>query len=336
MSAVLPKIIAPSGLPYIVDAKPKLDISRLPSIWQIPSEIEWLINGIIPRRSVNLISADSGTGKTWLAYAIAGAVARGTNFIGQTVNGPTPVLYLDGENPAFVAKRNLTDLGIGETDQLRVWGGWNEEAPPGPNDDRIIRYAEDAKPLLIWDSLVEFAEGDEQSSTEMRGFMKHFRALAHSGATVIVLHHTGKSQGAQKYRGSSDIKASVDMAYLVTGSPKDGKLHRLTMDPFKSRIAPGLKFAMEFQEGQGFTGIATPGEVPRPDAKAVIDRIVLDKPGLNGGQIVERARDQGISKHKAEEILKLPCYRIEKRKGNEKLYFISEPGPSPDLPDPAV
>ena len=47
--------------------------------------IEWLIDGIIPLGSVTLISGESGVGKTWLAYAIAGAVARGESFAGLKV-----------------------------------------------------------------------------------------------------------------------------------------------------------------------------------------------------------------------------------------------------------
>ena len=52
------------------------DIAQLPSIWTLEQPIEWLIDGIIPLGSITLLSGESGGGKTWLAYAIAGAVAR--------------------------------------------------------------------------------------------------------------------------------------------------------------------------------------------------------------------------------------------------------------------
>jgi hypothetical protein len=98
-------------------------IAQLPSIWTLEQPIEWLIDGIIPLGSVNLITSESGTGKTWVAYAIAGAVARGEGFAGHAVK-QRPVLYLDGENPLCVAKQRLFDLGIPETNGLQVWGGW--------------------------------------------------------------------------------------------------------------------------------------------------------------------------------------------------------------------
>src|ERR1051326_4434262 len=227
-------------------------IADLKPIWDIDASIEWLIQDVIPRGSVTLISAESGTGKTWLAYAIAGAVACGNDFAGLKVSVAIPVLYVDGENPVVVVQRDLHDLGIGRTDHLHIWGGWSDSPPPGPNDECIQQFARETKGLIIFDSLVQFHTGDEQSSTETRRFMNYFRELANLGATVIVLHHTGKSGTSKVYRGSSDIQASVDTAYVVTGHPRNGKLHRLNVNHFKSRIAPGQDFEFEFEQGRGF------------------------------------------------------------------------------------
>jgi archaellum biogenesis ATPase FlaH len=323
VSAAPVRLVDPAGHPYAALNEPTLQIGDLPSVWQMDAKEEWLVDGMIPRRSVNLISAESGTGKTWLAYALAGAVAHGASFIGQKVQ-QTPVLYLDGENPLRVVQRNLRDLGIKETPELNIWAGWNVESPPAPDDPRIISFAREFQPLLIWDSLVEFAKCDEQSSNEVRAFMKKFRHLAHDGATVIVLHHTGKSQGSKQYRGSSDIKASVDMAYVVTGSDKQGKLHRLTMTPFKSRIAPGQTFAMEFREGRGFVGIDAPKQAAKPDPVEIVRRIVIDHPKTNATRIKELAKPLGVSKGKVDEILGSEEFFFEPGKGAEKLYWVEE------------
>jgi hypothetical protein len=190
------------------------DIAQLPSIWRLEQNIEWLIDRLIPLGSVNLITSESGTGKTWVAYAIAGAVARGEDFAGRAVK-QRPVLYLDGENPLGLVKQRLFDLGIPETNGLRVWGGWVGDAPHGPDSALLREFVRQHRPLLIWDSLIDFHDGDEQSASETRRFMKHFRALANLGATILILHHTGKTITSQDYRGSSDIKAAVDMAYVL-------------------------------------------------------------------------------------------------------------------------
>src|SRR5439155_16662290 len=125
------------------------------------------------------------------------------------------VLYVDGENPLYVVKQRLFDLGICPTPELTVWGGWNEWPPGGPDSHLVVEFARQHKGLIIYDSLIEFHSGSEQSSTETRAFMRQFRALANLGATVIVLHNAGKADTAKLYRGSSDIKAAVDTAYLL-------------------------------------------------------------------------------------------------------------------------
>ena len=192
--APIEAIPAPPANP-VVEIRPPdkiTNIAQLPSIWTLEQPIEWLIDGIIPLGSITLLSGESGGGKTWLAYAIAGAVARGEGFAGRNVK-QRPVLYLDGENPLCVAKARLFDLGILETNGLRVWGGWVCDPPPGPDSAIIRDFVQQQKPLLVWDSLIDFHDGDEQSASETRAFMKHFRALANLGATVLVLHHTGKT-----------------------------------------------------------------------------------------------------------------------------------------------
>jgi hypothetical protein len=276
---------------------------------------------MLPLGSVTLLSAASGTGKTWVAYAIAGAVARGTPFLGREVR-QRPVLYLDGENPLAIVQRNLEGLGVAETPTLQVWGGWNDAPASAPPHGEILEFARQHEPLLIWDSLVEFHPGDEQSSTETRKFMKHFRALAHAGATVLVLHHTGKTAGSKEYRGSSDIAAAVDMAYKLEGQPKDRGLYRLIMRNFKSRFAQGRDFGMEFQAGRGFQAIEVVQQAARLSADAVVAEIISAEPGLNGQQIKARAKERGVGKRAVERALaKLPS---RSGKGKEKLYFPPE------------
>src|SRR6516225_6203739 len=99
-----------------------LKISDLPSIWDFQANLSWLIEDFIPSETVNLLSAESGTGKSWVAYSIAGVVANGQPFAGLTVQ-KCPVVYFDGENPAAVVKDRLNALGIPQTPELHVWGG---------------------------------------------------------------------------------------------------------------------------------------------------------------------------------------------------------------------
>ena len=71
---------------------------------------------------------------------------------------------------------------------------------------------------MIVDSFIRFHAADENSATEMGRVMTDLRALANAGATVVLQHHKPKAEGTQ-YRGSSDIKAGVDVAFAVAIQP---------------------------------------------------------------------------------------------------------------------
>ena len=300
-----------------------IDIAQLPSIWALEANIEWLIDGVIPIGSLNLITSESGVGKTWLAYAIAGAVARGEAFAGHKVQ-QRPVVYLDGENPLCVAKKRLLDLGIAETPDLHVWGGWLGDPPPGPDSPPLEKYAYHHQPLLVWDSLVNFHNGEEQSATDTRKFMNYFRALAHFGATIIVLHHTGKTTTSQEYRGSRDIKAAVDMAYHLESefSLNEG-IHLLTLRNFKGRFAPRKSFGPEFVKGTGFVAHELPTQRTARDAMQTVIEIVKAHPRSNQSQIVTLAQQAGIDKHQVENCLKDGAFNRERGNRNEWLYTLA-------------
>jgi hypothetical protein len=357
MSAGPERLVAPVGQPSVVPVTPWTpitpafpasdpditDVFDLPSVWELDDRVDWLIDRMLPLRSVNLLTAESGTGKTWLAYALAGAVAHGKDFIGRKTEY-RPVLYLDGENPLAIVKRNLEELGIPQTKDLRVWGGWNTTPPHGPDSKTIEAFAANCGGLLIWDSLVEFHSGDEQSSTETREFMKHFRRLAHLGATILILHHTGKSGTSKQYRGSTDIKAAVDTAYFLEGHPLEKTLHRLELKNFKSRFAPGIDFGMEFISKQGFVPFALAKE--KVDGNRVITDILMEHPGSNASEVVAFAKGR-IGKNKVNELLAKGKWDRDAGKGNSVLYYVprdpvevlaepvvSDPDRLPDFPTP--
>jgi len=327
----LAAVAAPAEAAPRVSATKITDISQLPSIWHLEETAEWLIEEVIPVGSVNLITAESGTGKTWVAYAIAGAVAREESFAGRAVR-QRPVLYLDGENPLCVAKQRLRDLGISEIPNLRVWGGWVEDPPPGPDSNLLGEFVRRHQPLLIWDSLVQFHDGEEQSASETRAFMKHFRAPAHLGATIIILHHTGKTSTSQQYRSSSDIKAAVDMAYVLeTESTRMGGIHRLTVRNFKARYAPGKNLGLEFVHRRDFVACDVPEKDAAADPMQIVTEIVTANPGSNQSQIVEMARRSGVSKHQAEKCLRDGSFERQRDNRNEWLYTLNQ---IPNLPVP--
>jgi hypothetical protein len=238
---------------------------------------------------------------------------------------------LDGENPLYTVKQRLFDLGIRETHDLSVWGGWNVSPPQGPQSRPVIDFARQCRPLIIFDSLIEFHPGSEQSSTETRAFMKHFRALANLGATVIILHHTGKAESSRVYRGSSDIKAAVDTAYLLAKAPDapEHTLGLLSLTCFKGRLAPGQNFGMEFRQGQGF--VARNAFERTRTTTEVVKEIISTHPSINQKKVIEIGRTQGCGKRQLEDCLKTGRWQRDRGANNSILYSL--PADAPDQED---
>ena len=299
-------------------------VAALPNVWQADAHVEWTVQDMFPAASVNLLSAESGTGKTWLAYGIAGAVSRGEPFVGLSVK-KTPVLYMDGENPLGVVKERLSSLAIPETSDLYLWGGWNTNHPPfGPSDPKAEQFARATKGFMIFDSLVEFHSGDESNATETRKYMRCFRNLANLGATVLILHNTGKASSAKKYRGSSDIKAAVDTAYTVEkvtgalGTASTG-LQRLKIGNFKSRFALGKDFSVEFVAGEGFRNADEIVIKEMKEKSNVLESLLTEEP-INGTVFKQKAKEMNISREAAKFLQTWP-HQKPGTKPNEKVYY---------------
>jgi predicted ATP-dependent serine protease len=301
------EVIAAADLPDIVETpaastRALTDLTNLPSVWGLEARLDWCVADMIAQGSVTLICSESGVGKTWLGYYIAGCVAHGWPVASREVR-QSKVLYVDGENPLYVVKQRLNDLGIQETSELHIWGGWYANPPEGPDSQLVTDFARKHKPLIIFDSLIEFHPGSEQSSTETRAFMRYFRALANLGATVIVLHHSGKAETAKIYRGSSDIKAAVDTAYQLDSAVKDAnRLGQLSLKCFKGRLVPGQNFGLQFREREGFVACEVPAATKT--ITEVIAEILRTNPNSNQSEIVRQAQARGSRRRDIELCLK--------------------------------
>ncbi len=274
-------------------------VESLPSIFAREcAPVSWLVADIIPEAAVTMIAGDAGVGKSTLALALAGAVAHGGCILGREAR-PRKVLYLDRENPLAVVKERLARLRIEPTDDLLVWGLWDEPTTGGPESPSVIRFARDYTPLIVVDSLVAFHSGSEQDATETRAHMQHYRRLAAAGGSVVVLHHTGKSETSRDYRGSSDIKAAVDLAFTLEaeGDGSDG-LSSLRLRAVKNRLAMLRTIRLAYTDG-----IFTEAGGAAPSNREVIERIIGPNPGMSAGDIEVLAAGAGVTRSRARAIL---------------------------------
>lgn len=175
---------------------------------------EWHIKGVLPKADLIVLYGQSGSGKSFVALDMIGAVARGTQWQGCRVK-KAKVVLIAAEGAGGVGKRirayckhsglNEAHLDIGV---IRV--------PPSVIEDVDVQELVNAltavgADIFVIDTLAQVTAGaNENSSEDMGKAIRNIRLITEAtGATALVVHHAGKdaTRGA---RGWSGIRAAAD------------------------------------------------------------------------------------------------------------------------------
>ena len=207
---------------------------------------EYLIKGILPRRSIGLLVGDSGLGKSPLTYQAGICIAAGVPFLGrETTQGN--VVIADFENGLGDIDELMEHLGqhlgLAElpNERLSLWTLSDCDSRYGKPGHTLLDMLRDTRPdLVIIDSLASFMPGAEDSNPAANEMLKGFRALARDcGTTTIYVHHRrkqsrkpGESAGPledanlrswfQDARGASALINGVDVRLGVDPSEMSG------------------------------------------------------------------------------------------------------------------
>ena len=312
------------SLDEIEAEKKPFSIEDLPPVWGLDVKVDWLIDGLVPFGAITLLTGESGVGKSTLALLMAGATVHGTSFLGRKA-ARTPALYVDGENPVSTVRERLERLQIAANPDLHIWGGWNDPGPIGPKAESIVLWARKREALIIFDSLIQFHPGSEQDSSETRKYFSNYRHLANQGAAVVVLHHTGKGENSKQYRGSSDIKASVDQAYCLEAvCEAEGGSQALSLVPFKCRMAEVHPIRLDFRGGTFHLAKGA-----SRTNQEIIEQIVGSNPDRTGREVISLASSAGVAKNRSEAVLmegaKDGWLVVTRGPKNSKLYRLRGP-----------
>jgi AAA domain len=293
------------GVAMDFDAAPTRQIAdKIRGFDQIPDimtmeipPIEYLVDGMIARKTITLWTGTDGTAKTYLAQKMAIAVAMGGEFLGRRCQR-APVLYLDYENPGFAVRERLDLMSGGPIVGLKVWGTWLEQQPPQIGNELLLTIAKDTKPLIIVDPF-RYAHGaEENDSTEMMGVMQCLRYCAAAGGAVVALHHPAKTEGSTG-RGSTAIKGAVDVAFLQEMSDETGLI---TLACVKNRFGErhNVTIRPDYEEGT-FTVTDSAQFAKRSADQEVLRKIIEENPGLTQNSVFDRS---GMMKARVGRLLK--------------------------------
>jgi len=191
--------------------KPEL-INATDLILKHTIEPEYFIDDLIPKGAVVSITAPPGLFKTWTALYLSTCLSTGMSFLSHETIKST-VIYINRENPSNLLSHRLRLIGY-TTDNLKFWNYDMKIPPPDIYDISAYKSLTDGNSLLVFDSLIRFHNGDENSSSEMSKVFYKLRELTIKGDSVLIIHHRGKSEDSE-YRGSSEIKAGIDVSYTI-------------------------------------------------------------------------------------------------------------------------
>ena len=188
-------------------------------------EINYLIKGWLPAEAFGVVYGPSGCGKSFFVLCLAIHIALGREWNGCKVE-QAPVLYVAGEGGVGVPQRikALADEhngGEGMPDLYRLdhpvlMDGDESELASllGAINEKCSEVDRDFG-LVILDTVARCMAGDENSNTDMNGFIRACcEVTASTGATVLLVHHTGKGD-QETARGASALRAACDYEYLV-------------------------------------------------------------------------------------------------------------------------
>ena len=235
LAGIVRELVGPEAVPASARAVRRLKDVPHPSSMP-PVACHWLVDGMIPSGGITLLTGRGGIGKSFVVLDLIRAVIGGESWLGRRVSKVPEVVLLDRENPLSVAQTRLQRFDMERVEGLRWIGTWLDWGVDIGGEELMASAKSGA--LIVVDSLSAWYTGDsENDSVQVRGWFGKLRRLASAGASIVVIHHSGKGDAGKNYRGSSDVLASVDAGYLLESDGEGEAMQNLKLSCFKLRAA---------------------------------------------------------------------------------------------------
>lgn len=184
---------------------------------------QWLVEGLVPQKTVTLFSGDGGTGKSLLALQLAVAVTAETDWIGNTASTGRAI-FLSAEDDDDELHRRLDDILTAEGRDYDDLSGLTLRSLAG--EDALLavetqialmqsalfeeldkRAAEDAPALIVIDTLADVYPANENDRAKVRQFVGILRGLAIKRKCAVLLLGHPSLTGLQSGSGTSGSTA---------------------------------------------------------------------------------------------------------------------------------
>jgi putative DNA primase/helicase len=207
---------------------------------------EMLLDPILPERSLAMLYAPRGLGKSWLALSMGLAVASGQPILRWSVQRQRNVLYVDGEMPLVSLQERLKAIAVPfgtdiPNDGFRILaadqidGGINLSSTDG---QRPLEPLLEDVDLLILDNLSTLCTATSESASDAWVPMQNWLLkLRRREIAVLLVHHAG-TNGRQ--RGTSRREDALDTVIALRRpedySPEQGARFEIHFEKLRNRV----------------------------------------------------------------------------------------------------
>jgi len=190
--------------------------------------LDYILEGLISRGSVNVLFGAPGIGKTYSLLSLACCIAVGKQWCGLQTK-QVNCMFIDEESGetrlSLRLKAVLKSISADKGTPLIYISLAGFKLDRYLSDDvkklkELITSYEIG--LVVFDAMSDLMDGDENDKKEVQPVMTNLRWIAEeTGAAIALIHHTTKAES--DYRGSSAIKGSCDTMTHICAS-NGGKL----------------------------------------------------------------------------------------------------------------
>lgn len=234
----------------------------------------WLVKNFLPKATLGVLYGESGSGKSFLAYDLCAAVARGVDeWCGKRVKqGRVLIVVAEGEQgfrqriQAYCHQQGVKPSDF-EVDYISEFIPNLLQAADITDLIKEVK-ARDPYDLIVMDTFAQVMAGaDENSSKDVGGALAQCKRLSkHTGAMVLLVHHSGKDAG-KGARGWSGLRAAADVEIEITRKENDRAIKVTKLKDGQDGAQMGFKLHTvvlgEDEDGDDITScIVEFGEVP--------------------------------------------------------------------------
>lgn len=231
----------------------EMEIKPLPLIWEKDlhnieiQPTKWLVQGLIPEKSIVFLAGKRGFYKSFGSLHIALCLASGLPVFNRFSTIKVGVLYIDEENGIELIKERCEKIKCGleiiNDVDVAFLSFENMKLDKSEWRDRLEKTLEEYKPsVIIVDSLRRVITFEENKAEDVNSFFTDIlRPISEKyGVTWILVHHLRKgisgrnpSDELDEMRGSSDMSNYADVV-LIFQRPK-GAVDKFVLKQLKCR-----------------------------------------------------------------------------------------------------